>query len=118
MSDPITDAHRPDNQPKGMGWWPNEQQSDYCRRIWERGDRDFWLIGKMRSLGLLTPQEARKAYEEHHPEWVADTRARFAIADQSPSGARPRSGLDAKHASGGARRAIAQTPPANSSESS
>lgn len=60
MSDAAHDAVRPDNRPKGFGWWSEERQSAYCQKIWDRGDRDDWLVMRMLRLNLISDQTARE----------------------------------------------------------
>lgn len=58
MSDANHDAERPPNKPKGFGWWPGQRQVAYLQKIWERGDRDEWLVMEMLKRHQITPVEA------------------------------------------------------------
>lgn len=60
MSDSFHDAHRPDNKPKGFGWWNPEKQRALVERRWELGDRDAWLVFKMFEYGHITRDETRE----------------------------------------------------------
>lgn len=61
MSDSASDAYRPDNKPKGFGWWPHIEQINYVMRLWQRGDRDTWLVMRMYSEGLIDAGQAADA---------------------------------------------------------
>lgn len=63
MSDSFSDAYRPDNRPKGFGWWPEKKQRKYVLKLWEKGDRDEWLLVKMLMYGLITLEESRAIIE-------------------------------------------------------
>jgi hypothetical protein len=68
MSDAINDAYRPDNKPKGMGWWPIEKQKEYVQKIFDRGDRDDWILFFMFWNNMMTRYELIEQLKEHHPE--------------------------------------------------
>lgn len=58
MSDPFHDAYRPDNKPKGFGWWDKEDQKEYVLRLFEvREATDQWILDFMVWNNMITRQE-------------------------------------------------------------
>lgn len=59
MSDPFTDAYRPEWKPKGFGWWPKNEQKKHLQKCFDQGLRDQDFIFEMVNKDLLTPSQAR-----------------------------------------------------------
>lgn len=68
MSDSFSDAYRPDNKPKGFGWWSTDRKCKHVQQIFDRGDRDTWILYFMYWNAMITKQKLIDLMIEHHPK--------------------------------------------------
>jgi hypothetical protein len=64
MSDPFTDAYRPDWKPKGYGWWADERKKEHLKKLLEMNVVDIYYWYECFMLKVISQEVYIEKYKE------------------------------------------------------